>query len=113
MMACYCRVSTRRQKTDSQKADILHWLTGNAVTPMVCPRIVSTDLDALICKIHLALGVPGVAAQRMTSVAWKRSVGGMVRPSAWAVLRLITSSNVVGCSIGRSVGLMPLRILST
>ncbi len=33
MMACYCRVSTRRQKTDSQKADILHWLTGNAVTP--------------------------------------------------------------------------------
>ena len=23
MMACYCRVSTRRQKVDSQKADIL------------------------------------------------------------------------------------------
>lgn len=29
MIACYCRVSTRRQKTDSQKADILRWLTGN------------------------------------------------------------------------------------
>jgi DNA invertase Pin-like site-specific DNA recombinase len=31
MMACYCRVSTRRQKADGQKADILRWLTGNAV----------------------------------------------------------------------------------
>jgi DNA invertase Pin-like site-specific DNA recombinase len=29
MIACYCRVSTRRQKTDSQKAEILRWLTGN------------------------------------------------------------------------------------
>jgi hypothetical protein len=37
----------------------------------------------------------------------------MVRPSAWAVFRLITSSNVVGCSMGRSAGLAPLRILST
>ncbi len=33
MMACYCRVSTRRQKVDSQKADILRWLTGHAVAP--------------------------------------------------------------------------------
>ena len=37
----------------------------------------------------------------------------MVRPSAWAVLRLMTSSNVVGCSTGRSAGLVPFRILST
>ena len=28
MMACYCRVSTRRQKADSQKADIFRWLTA-------------------------------------------------------------------------------------
>ena len=28
----------------------------------------------------------------------------MVRPSALAVLRLITGSNLVGCSIGRSAG---------
>jgi Resolvase, N terminal domain len=33
MMAYYCRVSTRRQKADSQKADILRWLTGHAVPP--------------------------------------------------------------------------------
>ena len=37
---------------------------------------------------------------------------GIVRPRAFAVLRLMTSSNFVGCSTGRSAGLAPLRILS-
>ena len=37
----------------------------------------------------------------------------MVRPRALAVLRLITSSNFIGCSIGRSTCLAPLGILST
>jgi hypothetical protein len=52
-------------------------------------------------------------AYRITSSAWKRSVGGIVSPSASAVLRLMISSNFVGCSTGRSAGLAPLRILST
>src|SRR5215204_2873807 len=52
-------------------------------------------------------------AHSITSSARARSVGGMVRPRALAVLRLMTSSNLVGCSIGRSAGLAPLRILST
>src|SRR5712691_390900 len=42
-----------------------------------------------------------------------RSDGGIVRPRALAVLRLITSSNLVGCATGRSPGLAPFRILST
>src|SRR5436190_10424072 len=33
----------------------------------------------------------------------------MVRPNALAVLRLSTSSNLVGCSTGRSAGLASLR----
>ena len=37
---------------------------------------------------------------------------GTVRPMALAVLRLMTSSNFVGCSIGRSAGRAPFRILS-
>src|SRR5262245_13428067 len=78
-----------------------------------CPRIASTDLDDLTCKTPLAMAASGLAAQRITSVAWKRRIGEIVRPSASAALRLITSSNVVGCSIGRSAGLAPLRILST
>ena len=39
--------------------------------------------------------------------------GGIVRPICLAVFRLITSSNFVGCSTGRSAGLAPFRILST
>jgi DNA invertase Pin-like site-specific DNA recombinase len=31
MIACYCRVSSRRQKTDSQKAEITQWLTSHGV----------------------------------------------------------------------------------
>src|SRR5215469_12029178 len=49
----------------------------------------------------------------ITSSAMAISVGGIWRPSAFAVLRLMISSNVVGCSIGRLAGLAPLMILST
>jgi DNA invertase Pin-like site-specific DNA recombinase len=31
MMACYCRVSSRSQKTDSQKAEITRWLQQQGV----------------------------------------------------------------------------------
>ena len=37
----------------------------------------------------------------------------MVIPSAFAVFELMTSSNLVGCSIGRSPGFAPCNILST
>src|SRR5215470_653035 len=49
----------------------------------------------------------------ITSSARPSSDGGIVRPRVFAVLRLITNSNFVGCSTGRSAGLEPLRILST
>src|SRR4029077_17639849 len=48
----------------------------------------------------------------MTSSARAISVGGTDRPSALAVLRLITNSSLVGCSTGRSPGCVPLKILS-
>ena len=41
----------------------------------------------------------------MTSSSWKRTVGRMVSPRAWAVFRLMISSNFVGRSMGRSAGL--------
>jgi hypothetical protein len=49
----------------------------------------------------------------ITSSACAISVAGTVRPSALAVLRLMTNSNLVGCWTGKSEGLAPLRILST
>src|SRR5262249_21386423 len=42
---------------------------------------------------------------RMISSARTRRDRGMVRPRAFAVFRLITSSNFVGCSTGSSAGL--------
>src|SRR5215475_4113098 len=54
-----------------------------------------------------------IVAYCMISSARFSRDGGIVRPSVLAVLALITSSNVVGCSTGRSAGLAPFRILST
>src|SRR5262249_19256760 len=49
----------------------------------------------------------------ITSSASARSDGGTVRPSVLALFILMTSSNFVGCSTGRSAGFAPLNILST
>jgi hypothetical protein len=52
-------------------------------------------------------------AHSITSSARASRAGGTSRPSALAVLRLMTSSNFVGCSTGMSAGFAPRRILST
>src|SRR5262245_23355455 len=49
----------------------------------------------------------------ITSSARASSEIGTVRPSALAVVRLMTRSNFVGCSTGISAGFAPRRILST
>src|SRR6185312_16710734 len=49
----------------------------------------------------------------ITRSALARIFGGIVRPICLDVLRLITSSNFIGCSMGRSAGLAPFKILST
>src|SRR5262245_61894163 len=48
---------------------------------------------------------------RITSSARTNSDCGIVMPSTLAVLRLITSSNFAGRSMGKLAGLAPLRIL--
>src|SRR6266436_10218133 len=73
--------------------------------PQHCPSRVVCRKRAFF--VHLR------EAQRITSSAWKRSVGGIVSPSASAVFRLMISSNFVGCSTGKSAGVAPFRILST
>src|SRR5262245_3101965 len=49
----------------------------------------------------------------ITSSARASSIGGTSRPSALAVLRLMTSSYFVGACTGRSAGFSPFRIRST
>ncbi len=67
-----------------------------------CPRSANRDIS-------------GRNKRHRYSIIWLARVstaGGIVRPSALAVFTLITNS-FVGCSIGRSAGLAPFRILST
>src|SRR5262245_16953756 len=45
----------------------------------------------------------------MTSSARSKTSGGIVTPRALAVLRLTTSLNLVGCSMGRAAGLAPFE----
>jgi hypothetical protein len=54
-----------------------------------------------------------VTLHSITSLARASSIGGISRPSAFAVVRLMTRSNLVGCSTGMSAGFAPRRILST
>src|SRR5262249_14987081 len=53
------------------------------------------------------------ALHSITSSARASTVAGTSRPSAFAVLRLMTSSYLVGACTGRSAGFSPLRIRST
>src|SRR5262249_33387521 len=46
----------------------------------------------------------------ITSSAIATSVGGTLKPRAFAVLRLMTNSNLVACITGRSAGFSPLRM---
>src|SRR5262245_42298159 len=46
----------------------------------------------------------------ITSSARASSVAGTSMPSALAVAKLMTNSNLVGCTTGRSAGLAPLRM---
>src|SRR5262249_22711515 len=51
-------------------------------------------------------------AHSITSSASESNLPGTVRRSVLAVVRLITRSNLVGCSTGMPAGLVPQNILS-
>ena len=63
---------------------------------------------------HVRLGpTTDFVSYSIISSARDSSEGGTVRPSALAVLRLITNSNLVALCTGRSAGFSPLRMRST
>src|SRR5581483_1833766 len=53
------------------------------------------------------------AIYRITRSVLARTLGGSVKPICLAAFRFITNSNFAGCSMGRSAGLAPFKILST
>src|SRR6516165_6349961 len=51
------------------------------------------------------------AIHSITSSAATSSLSGIVRPIAFAACRLMSSSNLLDCTTGRSAGLAPFKIL--
>jgi hypothetical protein len=68
------------------------------------------------CQLPPAADICSAAKQgrySITSSARADRVGGTSIPSAFAVFRLITNSNLVDCCTGKSAGFVPLRIRTT
>jgi hypothetical protein len=92
--------------------------TPNSDRKSGLPRKVVSALPPKADMFAVQLGMSALGHKRtspysITSSARASSIGGTVRPMALPVLRLTISSNLVGCSTGRSLGLAPLKILST
>src|SRR5215831_6127486 len=73
-----------------------------------CRRCATNERDELATP-H---GFPSFSSHSITLSARANKASGTVTPIALAVLRLITSSNFVGCSTGRSAGIVPRKRLA-
>ncbi len=73
--------------------------------------IAVTEMD--LAKKRTSGDAAAVGNARLIQSPRRRGRALSVAPSAFAVFKLITSSNLVGCSTGRSAGFAPLKILST
>ena len=117
------RLNSRlRRKTGNFRPIGIHVRFRSLGDMAACPHYVRFTSESrhsvahLGCPLRATTGLmhrsksPG---HSITLSAVASSDGGTVMPSALAVLRLITKSNLVGCSTGRSAGLAPFRILST
>ena len=101
--------------------EVADFRVGSLATKMGSPRHVRSTPDSDRWA-DIAWGPKSARTRLMhhgellysiTSSASASSVGGISRLSAFAVLRLITRSNLVGCMTGRSAGFSPLRTRPT
>jgi hypothetical protein len=98
-LICSAYMPLAQTRVARWETDVLHTST---LTSLVCSP----------CAFHYPLQLP-CARLWITLSAKTRRDGGIVIPRALAVLRLRTSSNLMGCSTGRSAGLGSFMILST
>src|SRR5262245_22925966 len=95
------RLGRRRGKTKEADARDRRLLRPRRQRPR-CSSRAADQRDELATPDH-----------SITSSARASSVGGISRPSTFAVLRLITNSYLVGACSGKSAGFSPLRMRST
>lgn len=93
------RVRSARGMTPSLIQRLLFTRKRTSTRRLACPLSAMSD----ICRGKIAF-------YSITSSAATSSVCGIVRANAFAVLRFITSSNLVGCMTGISAGFSPLRM---
>src|SRR5262249_30338838 len=105
----------KRDQTDPQvrlwsKAETLDLSIKSPLYPRKRTNSGHLDMSALCQKRTFALQQ---ISYSITSSARASTLSGTLRPSALAVLRLMTSSYLVGACTGRSAGFSPLRMRST
>ena len=88
--------------------------TAKADMPQMVMSALPPKADMCSANRHVCFGpiadIPYFHS--ITSLALASNVGGTLRPSALAVLRLITNSYLVGACTGISPGFSPLRMRS-
>src|SRR5262245_38118319 len=95
---------------------ILKDLAARPVDPTIADTAAAPVRRVGVCQKRPQAGAARYvyrANYSITSSARDRKDSGIVRPSAFAVLRLTTRWILVGNSIASSPGVAPLRILST
>src|SRR5262245_3604488 len=122
---CRPRGSSHCQHTNSHQcsgrlcpdaADVR--FTPNSDRKSGLPQTVMSALppkaDMCTARAHVRFGPKAdILAYSITSPARASTAGGTVRPSAFAVLRLMTNAYLVAVCTGRSAGFSPLRMRST
>src|SRR5262245_26414532 len=88
--------------------------TAKADMPQMVMSALLPKADMCGANEHVRYGpIADISRYSITSSARDSSDGGIVIPSAFAVLLLMTNSNRVACRNGKSVGRAPFRIFTT
>ena len=102
-MGCDPKPTVRKHRPITLIRDVAFWQAYPTESPRLCCGACSVIFAPRIDAVQKAYSI--------TSSAMESTLGGTSMPSALAVLRLRTNSNLVDCTTGRSVGLVPLRML--
>jgi DNA invertase Pin-like site-specific DNA recombinase len=71
VIACYCRVSSAHQKTDSQKPEIRRWLQGNGVDPATAEWFEDRETGRTLKRPAFDRLQKAIFAGRVKVVVWK------------------------------------------
>ncbi len=107
------RPSLRREKSPCQSGAVHTWHEADMPTASRNVRFRGQSGKHVLTLSFSGFDPNRTSAYSITSSARSMIAVGTITPIAFAVLRLMTTSNLVGRSIGRSPGRAPSIILRT